>query len=250
MEETCQPNSQREATEDVAVAPTSEEVKANISQEGNRLIEWVLTCQSLTFFTFETQLAPKVLTLGGLFVQLFLCVRQEQFQTAHPQPQAGYKRIGPKSRLLGTFFGKVRYWRTYFYRKGEGYYPLDIELGLTGDGFSMLIQSLGTRIATRMSYAQTVGVLTIFLNWSPAQESIETMVLGLGRHTGAWFEAAPAPEGDGQVLVIQIDSKATPTRYRRRVGKATWPTAGEPTSRVSATSWSGRASTVRPQKAT
>jgi len=37
---------------------------------------------------------------------------------------------------LGTFFGKVHYWRTHFYRAGGGYYPLDIELGLTGDGFS------------------------------------------------------------------------------------------------------------------
>lgn len=192
------------------------------------MIEWVLTCQLLTFFAFETQLVPKVLTLGGLFVQLFLCMRHEQFQATHPQSRAGYKRIGPKSRLLGTFFGKVRYWRTYFYRKEEGYYPLDIELGLTGDGFSMLIQSLATRIATRMSYAQTVGVLTIFLNWSPAQESIETMVLGLGRHTGAWFEAAPAPEGDGEVLVIQCDSKATPTATEQELEKRRGPRLKNP----------------------
>ena len=74
MEETCQPNYQTGATEDVAVAPTSKEVKANITQEVQTLIEWILTCQSLTFLAFESQLVPKVLTLGGLFVQLFLFI--------------------------------------------------------------------------------------------------------------------------------------------------------------------------------
>jgi hypothetical protein len=228
MEETCLPNPPAEDTEEVAVALTSEEVKASIIREVKALVEWILTCQSLTFFEFEIQLVPKVLALGRLFVQLFLCTREEQFETTHPQPQSGYKRIDPKSRLLGTFFGKVRYWRTYFYRKGGGYYPLDVELGLTGDGFSMLIQSLATRLATKMSYTQAVGVLTLFLHWSPAQGSIESMVLGLGRHTGDWFEAAPAPAGDGEVLVIQIDSKATPTATDEELEKRRGPRRENP----------------------
>jgi len=36
------------------------------------------------------------------------------------------------------------------------------------------------------------------------------MVLGLGRHTSEWFESAPAPEDEGEVLVIQFDSKGNP----------------------------------------
>jgi len=217
-----------EITDNVAVAPTVEEVKASISREVRALVAWVLTCQSLTFFTFETQLVPKVLALGCLFVQLFLCMREEQFQTTHPQPKPGYKRYGPNARLLGTFFGKVRYWRTYFYREGAGYYPLDVELGLTSDGFSTLLRSYATRIATKVSYAQTVLVLGLFLHWTPAQESIESMVLGLGRHTTAWFESAPAPGGDGEVLVIQIDSKATPTATDEELTKRRGPRRANP----------------------
>ena len=112
---------------------------------------------------------------------------------------------------MGTLFGKVRYWRTYYFRPGDGYYPLDVALGLTSDGFSMALRSCAARLATKVSYAQTVLLLTLFLHWSPAQGSLEGMVLGLGRHTGAWFAQAPAPEGDGEVLVLQLDSKATPT---------------------------------------
>ena len=228
MAEECLSVPLMEVKDDIAAAPTVEEVKASIIREVESLVSWVLTCQSLTFFAFETQLVPQVLALGRLFVQLFLCMREEQFRATHPRPQPGYKQIGPKARLLGTFFGKVRYWRTYFYRKGSGYYPLDVELGLTRDGFSMSLRSCATRIATKISYAQTILILSLFLGWTPAQETVENMVLGLGQHTAAWFESAPAPEGDGEVLVIQIDSKATPTATEEELEKRRGPRRPNP----------------------
>jgi hypothetical protein len=207
------------AENNAATTLTTAEVKARIEQEVGELVTWVWSGQSLTFFAFEAQLVPRVLALGRLFVQLFLCMRHEGFQAAHTDPAPGYKSLGPYSRLLGTFFGKVRYWRTYFHSKGKGYYPLDVELGLSSDGFSMVLRSYAARVATKVSYAQAALLLTMFLRWSPVQESIEGMVLGLGRHTGAWFESAPAPEGDGEVLIIQIDSKATPTATEAELEK-------------------------------
>jgi hypothetical protein len=217
MEEKCSSSVLTES--DAATPLTTAEVKARIEQEVGELVTWVLRGQALTFFAFETQLIPRVLALGCLFVQLFLCMRHERFQAAHTEAEAGYKQLGPHSRLLGTFFGKVRYWRTYLYSKGKGYYPLDVELGLTDDGFSMVLRSYAARLATKVSYAQTALLLSMFLHWSPAQESIEGMVLGLGQHTGAWFESAPAPEGDGEVLIVQIDSKATPTATEAELAK-------------------------------
>jgi len=224
MKEIIQPSSEIEVSEEETdKVLSSEEIEATIYEEVSNLMDWISSCDTVTFNTFEKQLCPKVFSLGCLFMQFFLCLRNEQFQAEHPEPLTGYKRVCSKSRLLGTVFGKVRYWRTYFYRKNEGYYPFDIELGLTGDGFSMSLQSLATRIATKMSYAQTVVVLSMFLNWSPAQGSVESMVLGLGRHTGDWFEAAPAPEGDGEVLIIQIDSKAAPTATEEELKKRRGP---------------------------
>jgi len=215
-------------SEDAAATPTVAEVQTCITQAVVALIAWVLTSQTLTFHEFETQLVPQVLALGRLFVQLFLCQREEQFRTAHPQVEPGYQRQGPIARQVGTLFGKVRYWRTYFFRPGGGYYPLDVELGLTSDGFSMAVRSCATRVATKVSYAQAVLLLTLFLHWSPAQGSLEGMVLGLGRHTGAWFAQATAPEGDGEVLVIQIDGKATPTATEAELEKRRGPRVPNP----------------------
>lgn len=185
------------------------------------MIEWVLSCKGKDFLQFERELIPRVYALGRLFVSLFLWVRESDWELAHPEIEKGFKQQGLKDRLFGTVFGKVRYWRTYIYRgngKG-GYFPLDIELGLPSDGFSMLVRSHAARLATKMSYAQSVAALCMFLKWSPCQKTIEEMVLGLGKHTCQWFESAPAPEKDGEVCIIQIDSKGTPTATEEELQK-------------------------------
>ncbi len=83
----------------------------------------------------------------------------------------------------------------------------------------MRLRSLATRIATKMSYAQTVAVMGMFLHWSPCQKTVEEMAPGLGRHTGDWFETVAAPMGDGDVLVVQIDGKGTPTATEGELAK-------------------------------
>ena len=49
--------------------------------------------------------------------------------------------------------------------------------------------------------------------------TVKDTVLGFGRHTADWFESAPAPENDGEVLVIQVDSKASPTATDKELAK-------------------------------
>ena len=213
--------SQKEVIEPFSSSPSVEDVQTKITKEVLELVRWILTCHSTNFLIFEQKLIPKVFALGRLFALLFLCMREEYFQATHPHGEVGYKVQRPRSRLFGTFFGKVRYWRTYFYctTSSGGYYPLDLELGLPLDGFSMLVRSYVTLLATKMSYAQAVVVLTGFLQWSPCQKTLEEMVLGLGKHTREWFESASAPNDDGEVLVIQIDSKATPTATKAELKK-------------------------------
>ena len=154
----------------------------------------------------EKELFGKVFDLGKLFILLFLGMREAHWRLTHT-PNTNGQWQGPKDRVVGTLFGKVRYRRTYVYRSGSSVYPLDIELGLPLDGFSMLVRSYAAHIATKMSYAQSAAVLSLFLKWSPSQGTIEERVLGLGRHTQQWFASAPAPEEDGEVLVIQLDRR-------------------------------------------
>ena len=175
----------------------------------------------LSFFAFEKALIPRVFTLARLFVTLFLCVREEQKAAAieaTPVEVDGrkFERRPPQARNLNTFFGVVRYWRTYVRGPavdGErhGFHPLDVALGLTADRLSMHLLSLAARLATKLSFAQVQATLRWFLTAVPSTEVIEQAVLGMGRWTGEWFRSALAPVGDGEVLIMFFDSKGAPT---------------------------------------
>ena len=167
-----------------------------------------------------------VFALGRLFVSYYLARRHERCQDAVRRfLRRGFRRANPQRRLIGTVFGFVIYWRVYVRRMdgAGGIYPLDAALGLTRDGFSMCVISLMGRLSTLVSYDQVGALLLTFMMWSPSKTSIEKTVLGLGRFTAAWFRMAPPPQGDGEVLVIQFDSKATPTatdsELQKRRGK-------------------------------
>ncbi len=165
---------------------------------------------------FEVQLIAEVFRLGRLLIALFLCLCQERASAAATQRRGKetYRRQPPKPRLLGTYFGKVRYWRTYLEQtngRPGGFFPVDTELGLLADGFSMGVLGRAVQLATRMSYAAATVVFSRFVGWSPSHKTIEEATLGLGRYTAEWVEQRPAPAGDGEVLVVQFDSKATPT---------------------------------------
>ena len=100
---------------------------------------------------------------------------------------------------LGTYLGKVRYWRIYMHQtngRAGGYYLLDTALGLTADGFSVGVLGRAVPLATKMSFAAAATTLRGLLGWSSSTKTIEPAALGLGRHTAAWFEQAPPPPAE------------------------------------------------------
>jgi len=180
------------------------------------------------FAAVEAELIRRVLRLGRVLIALFLALVTERVEVPlHlKRGRKEFRRQPPKPRLLGTFFGKVRYWRAYMHQltgRGGGFYPLDLRLGLTADGFSPGLLGRAVQLASKMSFSAAARVLVSFLGWAPATKSIERAVLGFGAHTSAWFERVEAPEEDGDVLVLQFDSKGTPTatasELRKRRGK-------------------------------
>jgi hypothetical protein len=202
--------------------------------------DWGSRDEPVTFKEFELALRTALFALGRLLVMLFLARREQRVMREHPASvQHGrrrFRRAPAQARNLSTLFGVVRYWRTYFRevakKKRRGFYPLDVALGLTADRFSWNVLSQAARLACKMSFAEARAVLASFVVQAPSTEVIEKTVLGLGHHTAAWYASAPVPDDDGDVLVIQIDSKGAPTatktelsrrrgrRHKRRVPKS------------------------------
>ena len=178
---------------------------------------------SASFFALEKGLWPLLMELGRLLVTLFLVGRHSRLDL-EPWLKDGRYRLkkGDAPRALQTRYGEVRYRRAYLIPKkgkGPGLHPLDVVLGLTRDGFSPWVLQFVSRLATRLSYGASALVCRAALGWSPSTEAIEGVVLGLGRYAAPYVAACAAPGGDGEVLVIEVDGKCTPTATAAELAK-------------------------------
>ena len=180
-------------------------IRKRIAEEVEAILAWLsVRGDRRRFDAVERDLIGKVFALGRLFLAFFLALREERATARVERSKRRSERLTrPRSKILGTYFGRVRYWRAQLRpARGNGRFPLDDLLGLSADGFSMLVMSHCARLGALVSFDQVTALLMEFLGWSPSKTTVEKAVLGFGRHASAWFEEAPAPEGDGEILVI------------------------------------------------
>jgi hypothetical protein len=205
-------------------APSEEALRTRLEVASAAVLTIITTLSSAEHITFreaERQIRASVFALGCAAMALFLGLRERYVVQAH---QRGgrfewfgrtYRRAPAIGRNLMTLFGVVRYHRMYMREVVDGprhgFHPLDVSLGLASDRLSFNVLSLCVRLATKMAFAESRETLLWFVPTAPSTEVIEQAVLGFGRHTADWFEQAPAPHDDGEVLVIQIDGKGAPT---------------------------------------
>jgi hypothetical protein len=175
-----------------------------------------------SFWQFEKQLFVLMAALGVCLIRLFLTARQQRLDVK-PFLEDGKYRQGSEhvQRTLKTAYGTVTYRRHYLISRGggSGFFPLDGVLGLTRDRLSPWVMQWVARLATRMSFSASRMVCKAVLNWSPATETIEQVVLGLGRHAAPFMKQLKAPREDGEVLVIEMDGKCPPTATEAELAK-------------------------------
>ncbi|MDM8544820.1 hypothetical protein QUF90_27450 [Desulfococcaceae bacterium HSG9] len=193
-----------------------EKIKDKIGSECEKTIGFCTeNNEKMTFSEFEKALWKLLSCIGILYIQLFLTSRHNKSDCSEWLNTGLYyiRRI-PIAGKIKTVFGEVTYFRTYQVRKNKkagGFYPSDMALGLTRDGFSPSVISQATRLAARVSFITSVKLFKYFYGWSPSIQSVETSVSGLGREAGGYMEVSEVPEGDGEVLIIEADGKATLT---------------------------------------
>jgi len=159
---------------------------------------------------------------GCCLTQLFLTARHQRLDV---KPFLEDGRFRPcddyAERTLKTRFGEVKYGRKYLQpcRGGNGIFPLDIVLGLTWDKLSPWVMQWVARLATRMSFKAAKMVCQAVLNWAPATETIEQVVLGMGRDAAPFMKQLDAPQEDGEVLIIEVDGKCPPTATEEELAK-------------------------------
>lgn len=185
---------------------------------------WADTAEKRTMFEFERGLWTLLLTLGRALVAVFFA-RQVARPRAASYAHQGRKYVidGQRSTSIGTRFGKVLFMRPVGRPEGQVRaacdLPVDRELGLCA-GFSLGVVLAVTRLCAQMAFAPARDTFRQAHEWSPSPRAELRMVDAVGDQARPFLEKAPAPDDDGEVLVIQVDGRGAPmineAEYRRR----------------------------------
>ncbi len=214
---------------------SSSEIDAELKAEVAGLVAYAHACgerEQVSLGDLEAVVSKRLKAVGRLLMLLTLTVSEERLQPKTKLEEKSYVRRPRQKKWLGTIFGGILYFRTYLRaaageKDRSGMHPLDQQWGITRDRFSMSVMATSARLATHVSFDVCTDLLNEFWDWSPAKDSIEQMVLGLGAETEDYFEQAPPPPGDGEVLVLQVDSKGVPTATQGELFKRRQPWKGK-----------------------
>jgi hypothetical protein len=218
-----------------SVADLVARLDAVLAEVRDHSMSWPGTRGGGELFTdFEAMLNEKLQQVGRAACEVMLAEAELKSRMEHVRRfqvcDRAFRLSGCEARSLCTWFGVIRYRRSYArpVEGGPGFFPLDLGLGLLADRFSPSLVATGARLATRMSFAESREVLGWFVPNPPSTEVLEQVVLGFGHHTLPWFEDAPVPEDDGEVLIVHVDGKCVPTARESELEKRRGPRKNKP----------------------
>ena len=163
----------------------------------------------------EAKLWTAVLRVGRALIALFLArcaARPRAVEYAH----AGRRYVlrgKMRTSELGTRFGKLSFVRPVGTCVGAPSASADLlvdrELGVCS-GFSLGVVLAMARLCAQMPFATARDNFRQSHEWVPSPRAVLRMVDGTGEQARGFLEQAPAPEGDGEVLVALVDAGGAP----------------------------------------
>jgi hypothetical protein len=178
----------------------------------------------------ERGLFKMLLSLGAKLLTLFFAMRSQACArdclVLADGGQLAYHR--DTKRDYFSIFGKLAFWRPYFYQKGlSGQAPLDAELSLGEDCYSDLVREVSEYLAVYGVYHKTSDILERLLGLPLSTRVVAMNLAEDAADVEAYYaqKAPPAPATEAEILVIQADGKGVPmilaetARDKVRLGK-------------------------------
>lgn len=195
----------------------SETIIQDVRVQFEQMIEFVTgeRAQRASAYQIESGLFKLLVSLGLKLLQLFFMVRSENSERTKVQLADGqelpYHR--DTARYYYSIFGKIRFERPYFYKKGIGHQiPLDEALSLQPDGYSDLLRELSGYLDVDNVYAKTADMFQRLLGLSLSTRSLQGNILEDSAEVLSYYEqkAPPLPVAGASILVAQADGKGIP----------------------------------------
>jgi hypothetical protein len=174
--------------------------------------------QKVTADQMERSLFSLLLALGAKLLALFFVVRSEGYCRESLETTKGQRLPYERDRKRDYFsiFGKIPLWRPYFYKKDVGgASPLDEQLGLGDDCYSDMVREISDYLGVYNVYHKSGDILRRLLGLNLSTRVIEENLAEDAVDVEVYYaqKAAPEPQTEADILVIQADGKGVPIIY-------------------------------------
>jgi hypothetical protein len=195
-----------------------------VETQWQELLAYVLAVEPRALAAVEAGVWTRLLVLGRALMGLYFARQAARSRAArYEHDGVEYELRGTSTTEIGTRFGKVEFTRAIGRRvdkrRGRRDLPIDRELGVTA-GFSLPVTLVIARFCAQMAFGMARATFESLFEWAPCSRTVLRMVDSVGKQASDFLAQAPAPEGDGEILVIQADGKGVPmissAEYRRR----------------------------------
>ena len=183
--------------------------------EFESMLSYVKDSQTATADQVERGLFRRLLSLGARLMLLFFALRtaaaargEHRLANGETLPYWAEHR-----RQYFSIFGKLAFWRPYFYRQDVGgRSPLDQELALGADCYSDLVRDLVEYLGVGSTYAKVADCFSRVLGLELSTQAISDLVAEDAREVEAFYaqQPPPLPASEAALLVIQADGKGVP----------------------------------------
>jgi len=198
--------------------------------EFESMLSYVKDSRTATADQVERGLFRRLLRLGLHLMLLFFALRTAAAPRGeHPLANGEtLPYLVEHRRQYFSIFGKLAFWRPYFYRQGTGgASPLDQELALGADCYSDLVRELVEYLGVGSTYAKVADCFARLLGLELSTQAISDMVAEDASDVEAFYAQQPPPPAasEAALLVIQADGKGvpmvrtTPAEPQVRLGK-------------------------------
>jgi hypothetical protein len=206
------------------MSSNTESIVQEIRTEFESMLSYVKESKTATADQVERGIFKRLLELGFRLMLLFFTLRAEAYPRTSVETKTGEKLpyFDDKKRGYYSIFGKLPFWRPYFYAKGvAGQSPLDAALSLGSDCYSDLVREMAEYLGVDVTYEKVTGMFARILGQKLSTNAVSQMVAEDAADVEAYYEQKPAPKpaDEGEMLIIQADGKGVPM-VRENSGQA------------------------------
>jgi hypothetical protein len=195
----------------------SQAIIQDLRTDFEKMLEYVTgeEARRATADAIERGLFKMLIEMGLKLLTLFFEMRSQHASRENlvlsDGELAAYHRDTPRKYV--SIFGKLRFVRPYFYRRGKGgQAPLDAELSLGEDCYSDLVREVHEYLSVHGVYHKASEIIGRLLGLTLSTRALQSNVAEDAADVSNYYDQKPAPmpDSEAEILVLQADGKGVP----------------------------------------